>query len=422
MRHLLLLTCFFPPDNTPAAARPGQLYDYLPEHDYQPIVVASSSEGSLNVGEFVRRIPSSDEATTVRFVSNLARWFMRFCAPYNDRLPWVPQAASAAASLIKSRPVDAIYSTSPSLAAHFAALWLKARFGLPWIADFQDPVRDNPMRTRKWVYPYDALVEFSIFRYADRLIANTDTVAAAWCARYPQWAHKISVLWNSFDPHEEIETTLAPPRDYRVLAHIGSLYGGRDPGLALSAFERLGVDASAIRIRLVGPIETGILARRAALFERMRRSGVLEFDNARVPREEAVRETAQADYLLLLDVNDSNASFQVPSKLLDYIRYGKPILAFTPTGSPVERILVQSGIPYVTVAPDVTEANCDQKVFEFLGFATKRSQASAWFEENFSAKTQARTLSRLLNGLLPPKTPSNSHNPVVAEESSMLVL
>jgi hypothetical protein len=61
-------------------------------------------------------------------------------------------------------------------------------------------------------------------------------------------------------------------------------------------------------------------------------------------------------------------------------------------------------------------------VFEFLSLTTERSQASAWFEENFSARTQARTLSRLLNALLPPRTPSNTHNPVVAEESSMLVL
>jgi hypothetical protein len=401
MRHFLLLTYAFPPDNTPAAARPGQLYDYMPENGYQPIVVASSSYGASEAGEFIHRVPSGDETAGANFTSRLAYEFMRYCAPYNDRLPWVPYAVSAAARLIRSRPVDAIYSTSPFIASHIAALWLKARFGLPWIADFQDPVRDNPFRTRNWIYPYDTLIEKSIFRNADRLIANTDTVATAWSTRYPKWAEKISILWNSFDPHEGIEPASSPLRAHRVLAHIGALYGGRSPALLLSSLERLRVGPSATRVKLVGPIEPGVLASQAALFERMRQSGILEFENRLVSREEALLETAQADYLLLLDINEKNAAFQVPSKLLDYIRFGKPILAYTPKDSPVERILVESGTRYVAIAPTTPEPISDQKVSEFLRLSIEPYRASPWFESKFSARAQAQTLNKLLNDLLP---------------------
>src|SRR5579871_3255150 len=89
---------------------------------------------------------------------------------------------------------------------------------------FSGPVRDNPFRTRRWFYPYDALIERGFFRWADHLAANTDTVAAAWRARYPQWREKISVLWNSYDPLEPIATGETARRPERVLAHIGSLY------------------------------------------------------------------------------------------------------------------------------------------------------------------------------------------------------
>ena len=31
--------------------------------------------------------------------------------------------------------------------------------GIPWVADFRDPLRDNPFRTRRWFFPYEALLE-----------------------------------------------------------------------------------------------------------------------------------------------------------------------------------------------------------------------------------------------------------------------
>ncbi len=236
MRRILLITYTFPPDNVPAAARPGQLFKYLPECGYQCFVVAANDDGAAKDDDFVRRVPARDGSTAVELASAFARWFTRYCSPYEDRLRWVPYAAAAAADVIRSQSIEAIYSTSPFLAAHFAALWLKLRYGLPWVADFQDPVRDNPFRDRRWIYPYDAIVEQSFFRCADRLIANTDTVARAWCNRYPKWVEKISVLWNSYDPLDGVELDEAPRNSHRVLAHVGSMYGGRHPGQLLREF------------------------------------------------------------------------------------------------------------------------------------------------------------------------------------------
>jgi len=400
MRRVLLLTYAFPPDNVPGAARPGQIYGYLPQHGFQPVVFASSHYNAFSEHALVHRLPAGGESSGVSHATTLIRWFTKYCAPYDDRLSWAPCAAAAAAQFVRNHSVSAIYSTSPFLAAHLVALWLKARFGLPWIADFQDPIRDNPFRRRRWIYPYDTILERAIFRKADRLIANTDTVAAAWCGHYPQWTGKISVLWNSFDPHEEIEPSTTPSRTYRILAHVGSLYGGRHPGHLLAAVKRLGIDRSALRVKLVGPLEAGVIERHATLFEELCQSGVLEFENRLVPRREAMKEIGDADFLLLLDLNETNASLQVPSKLLDYIRAGKPILAYTPTNSPVQRILVNSEIPYVALDPAAPGPDDDQNVLAFLRAPRQVHHPSRWFEENFSAATQARTLARLLEDIL----------------------
>jgi hypothetical protein len=402
MRRLLLLTYAFPPDNKAAAARPSQLCEYLPEFGWQPEVVAAqfSDDALESQPGYVHRVPAGYEGLGVRFASRLAEAFMRFFVPYDDRLAWVPYATAAAARVIRAGGIDAIYSTSPSLSSQVAALALRARFRLPWIADFQDPICDNPFRTRQWFYPYDSILERALFRNADRLGANTDTVAAAWGRRYPQWAQKICVLWNCFDPREDIRPLTPPARRQRVIVHTGNLYGGRHPGALLGAIGRLNPQLSCIRVKLVGPIDAQILSRLGPRLEWMLREGILEYDNRLVGRRDALLEAAQADYLLLLDVNERNASFQVPSKLFDYIRIGKPILAYTPADSPVERILARSGIPYVAIAPSETAQAGDWKLERFFRLPPDPRRPSSWFEETFNAKTQAQAIARVLDGLL----------------------
>ncbi len=259
---------------------------------------------------------------------------------------------------------------------------------------------DNPFRTRRWIYPYDSIVEHCIFRYADRLCANTDTVAAAWRERYPKWAEKISVLWNSFDPLDAIEPNQPSCRSFRLLAHVGSLYGGRHPAQLLASVERLNIEPSRACVKLVGPIEETILAAHRPLFDRLTQRGVLIYGNRTVPREEALCETAEADYLVLLDINEKNAAFQMPSKLLDYIRFGKPILAYTPKDSPVERILSRSGVLFITIDPLAPQQISDRKLLEFLRIPPEPRRPSSWFEGTFSARTQAQIVARLLDEVL----------------------
>lgn len=402
-RKLLLLSDKFPPDNAAAAVRPGQLFRYLPEYGFQPIVIASSDEKAAARPPFVLRVPRENETAVVRFASHLCRWFMRYCAPYNDHLPWVPPAISAASRVVRVGDIVAVYSTSPFLSSHIAALWLKVKFALPWIADFQDPIRDNPFRTRKWPYPYNSLLESAIFRHADHLLANTDTVAAVWKARYPQLSSKISVVWNSYDPNEVLELRSPPSRSYKVLAHVGALYGGRHPALLIKSLERLKAKPSDLRVKLTGPIEAELLASLGPLFERAKASGLLEFENRLVERDQAMSDTSDAEYLLLLDINERNIGLQMPSKLLDYVRFGKPVLAFTPSGSPTQRVLEKSGIRYVAIDPLASQATIDEKVREFFALPTAPRTPTPWFEQTFSAATQAEKVSALLKDLLKRK-------------------
>jgi hypothetical protein len=81
VRRVLLLSLAFPPDNEPSAARPGQLFSYLPEQGYQPLVVASTVFGSVREDALVRRVPLGKTTTTVTALSRLGRIFTRSFSP-----------------------------------------------------------------------------------------------------------------------------------------------------------------------------------------------------------------------------------------------------------------------------------------------------------------------------------------------------
>ena len=398
---VLIVTRSFPPDSNSGAARPGRFARYLPEFGYEPIVICRSVTDQTTGSAAVRRVPTPAAGRKVRLLAGLGRWFQRYLLPFDDELPWASHAVAEAEAVLARQPVAAVFSTSPPIATHLVALWLKWRRGLPWVADFRDPLWGNPFRSRRWFFPYDALLERLLFRLADALIANTDTVAAMWRRRHPERAAKVALIWNGFDPEDRAEPSPPNPGDRRVLAHVGSLYGGRHPGRLLTSMARLigrgELDAERVRVRLVGPLdERGIRDHQEAV-DTLRAQGALEYDGRLVPRSEARRAAAEADYLLLLDMNQQDADLQVPAKLFEYVQLGRPILAFTRNESPTERILKNSGVPCRVVHHGADDLEVDRQVRELFDLPTVPSRPSPWFEEQFDGRHQTRALAAILD-------------------------
>jgi glycosyltransferase involved in cell wall biosynthesis len=323
--------------------------------------------------------------------------------PYNDQIPWASYAASAAGQLVsKIRPV-AMLSTSPPVACHIAALWTKWRFGTPWIADFRDPFFANPLRPRKLSRPYEAILERLIVSNADAVIANTDSAAEILRHRYPGFERKIHTIWNGYDPKEALRALPLPKRDHKVLLHAGTLYAARHPNKLIGSLDRLiergRINPDDIRLRLIGWQErTSEPWTQQPAFAALRSRGCLQLEGE-VPQEEAVREMAQADYLLLLDLNDTGISVQVPAKLFQYIRIGRPILAYTSAQSPCERILDKSGIPHINIQSGASEDRMDEGVASLFALPSEPSRPSAWFEEQFNAEMQTKTLASIIQAV-----------------------
>jgi hypothetical protein len=400
---VLILAYSYPPDNEAGALRPFRFAKFLPAYGFSTHVITAIQQdnpgtpGNVHyVPDWMRDRPGGARKVLRKLEAQLLR--VAYSGGGQPCLSWAPGASAAAERLINPAPGPwYVLSTYPPLCTHIAARRLKRRYGdrLRWIADFRDPLAGNPVSGRAASF-LNARIEQSIFRDADRLIANTDTAADRWRSRYPQWAHKISHIWNGYDPEQEARPLPIPLRDYKTIVHVGEIYGGRDPNPFLVPLARLleagADDAARVRVELIGDLNWRSIRTPDLLKSLMLRGKVALSEAPRSPRE-AVDAMGKADALLLLDLM---AGLQVPSKLFVYVRIGRPILAITAKGSPVDRILGRAGVPYACLYPEDTAEEADAKVKRFLDLPNEPARASEWFFHEFDGKRQVGALAALL--------------------------
>lgn len=400
-QNALLVAYYFPPEPASGAARPSRFYRYLPRFGYN-VAAVCCNDGQI--GATARLITADSERAgpaprPVQIASFLAKVVQKLLRRNDYRLPWLFHALSASRPLFSSEPI--VISTFPPLCTHLVALWLKLRFKFKWVADFRDPLVGNPFGKQRPMRRLDEIVERLIFKYADAVIANTEPVRLAWETKYPQHADKITVIENGFDPEERVGPKPIPANSCRVIRHIGDIYGARRPHMLLSAIARLSargqLQLDSIRVHLVGPIDENSPLWQDADALDLVAKGVLQIDGRLVSRTVAVDAAATCDYLLLLDINESNSVLQVPAKLFDYIRIGRPILVFTVAGSPTENILEKSGVHYTVVYVTDEPDAVDDKVSEFLSSSSAAVSPSQWFRNKFDGVKQTEALARTLN-------------------------
>ena len=403
MKTILVLAYYYAPQTTSGATRIVRFAHYLREFGYRATVIsAGEARHAVRISTDSPEPLRAARPSTVAQMQTAAFGFGgRLLREYSERLAWAPAAVEAGATVLAGSPVSAILSSSPPLAAHIAACRLSRHYGVPWIADFRDPFADNPFRQAPFRRFYDAPIERLIVRNAAGIIANTDVAADTWRKRYPEHREKIHLIWNGFDPEEEFQPQPPPARARKVLAHVGDIYGPRHPGPIVEALDRLiaagRLDPDRFSLRLIGPIDQQSAIWNIPAFGRLAERNCIAYNNAVLPRAEALREIATADWLLLLDVGGEGRSIQVPAKIFDYLRAEHAVVAVTLPGSPAERILSKSGVSHACVYSGEPPAATEEKLLQVFSEPAAGHRPNEWFWTQFNARTQTGTLAELLD-------------------------
>jgi O-antigen/teichoic acid export membrane protein/glycosyltransferase involved in cell wall biosynthesis len=408
--HLLMLSYYFPPQNEIGAVRPERFARWLSRYGIDVTVVTSAPPrtragdepqvdtvhvpGMSLAGLNASRWDTIPPALGVRVAAAAIHLGERLLLPYDDRMGWLPFAYVAASRRVG--PDTVLFSTHPPTVTHLTALALKHRFGLPWIADFRDPLWGNPYRTSQRAALIDPTVERLTVENADAVIANTEAAAAVLRARYPALADKVQVIWNGFDPEEKIPCVPRTYRTRRVLAHTGTLYGNRTLLPVMLSLNRLiergSLDPATIQLRQVGRVDPACHDPGHPAAAALARLGCIHVIGQSIPKADALQEMLSAEWLLVLDINLLNPGLQVPAKIYEYVRTGRPILAITVPGSSTERLLAMSGAVHACIHLNADPEEIDAALLSFIEAPDRPYTLTASFQETFGAPSQVNQL------------------------------
>jgi len=271
--------------------------------------------------------------------------------------PWAQVAVKTTLRRLRFRRRPLLVSFGQPWQSHLVGLKIKQfRRRVRWVASFSDPWADNPYITESCEVPQEVIVqERSVIAAADALVFNTKEAADLVMRKYPfELQEKSHVIPHILDMEllRLIERERYRQTDRLRLLHAGSLYGGQR--LSVGLFEALRdlrkrnlVDRD-IEIRFIGDIPENVV-------ELVRSYGLVDCVSWITPlfHIPTLREMFAADVLLVMDANFPRSPF-LPSKVVDYLMFDKPILGLTPADSATCRFL--KGIGYRSVEPNDVRA------------------------------------------------------------------
>jgi glycosyltransferase involved in cell wall biosynthesis len=371
MTNVLLLTYMFPPAGGIGTPRALAYARHLPRHGCRLSVLAPTNPALRDRDPQLDKLVPTDvtvhrawtpelpmsvrdriykgsalsslqrDGSRPRFKKLLARplrWLAHHMLFPDPQVLWVPSAFRKACRVIERDGIDTIIVNMPPYSLLKLALALKQQFPyLKLITDFRD----------EWLGYYlsriDRPTEEKVRRAweleAEAVHASTyvSTVTNTWVERlrrrYPEEpAHKFVCTPNGYDP-EMFQGFMPQQRtgDKIVVTYFGTVHDNPvySPENYLAAVENL---PSPLRENLETRFIGRIMGDARSSFKQTKASVRLQ---GFMPKEEGIRQLQEADFLLLIATDPSSHA----GKLFDYFGCGKPILALSPLGGEIDRLL-----------------------------------------------------------------------------------
>ena len=364
-RAVLMIAFHFPP----AAMSSGHLRTlgfarHLPAAGWDPVVLsalplayartAPVHEGTIPPGCRVHRALAFD----ARRHFGICGRYPGFLAQPDRWASWWPAAVVQGMRLIRRYRVKVIWSTYPIMTAHSIAYTLSRLSGLPWVADFRDPVSSSAEAANPYSFASQQRWERRVFRRAARVVFTTPGALRTYAEDYPEAHHaeRLAVIENGYDETVFADLPQPSPRQSGqplILLHSGVLYpDGRDPFPFFAALARLKIGGKAGSTRFKVVLRASSCEARYQ--QEISRLGIDDVVTLAPPvdNREALLEQAAADGLLLFQ--GSQFDRQIPAKLYEYLRIGKPIFALVGESGDTAAVLREAGGAEIVPLEDVS--------------------------------------------------------------------
>lgn len=345
MKKRILMVAFeFPPSNGASVQRILSFYRHFIESGWDvdvltvdPSAYANTSEGSE------LELPVSENGHWIRprayDVQRDLAWRGKYIGsmmtPDRWGLTWIPNALIAIGKHIKEHKPDVIWSSAPIPSTHYIAGKIASKTGVPWVADYRDPMPYLHRPQTKWLNWVHKKIDSMVINNAAHLTYATEGNQGLYIDEFKDVDvnGKSEVIANGFSEmnFQNLPSPLPEnkifDKDCFSLYYAGVLYpDGRDPVPLFKALSKA-IKESGTNVEIVfqgagnGACFDGVL-------NELELTENVKFIDG-VPFEQALCNMCQADALLL--IQDEKFNNQVPGKVYEYLRTNNALFLKTPS-------------------------------------------------------------------------------------------
>ena len=343
-KKVLIVSFFFPPNGTAGVQRVLSAANFLHDNNWEPIVLTVrpeayvSTDASMNVPDWLddQHLIRTRAYDVLKYLSIKGK-HLGWTTAIDRWSSWIPFAIRAGKKAIKEHQPDLIWSSVPLPSAHLIASSLANYGDIPWVAEYRDPLSahspDVPNLKRR------------VFRWIDeKTLSNcshalfvSEAAKNAYTSKFPYKPESAYTViengyneqnWDKLKDHRPQSASPFNEQKFSLL-YSGVLYAnGRSPEPLFDALHKMKttgkLKAENFEMVFLG---AGDGADFNATINRLGISDLVHFKPP-VSYLDSLHYMQQADALLL--IQDAVFNMQVPLKLYEYIRSGKPILVHSP--------------------------------------------------------------------------------------------
>ncbi len=250
------------------------------------------------------------------------------------RIGWYLSAVNKGKEIVRNNNFSAIVTIGPPHSTHLIGMKLSKLYSIPHIPVLIDPWVDiiyyRNFKRSSATLALDNHLEKSVTANASSVVFVTKSTQEDYVRKYPFIKEKSNVLYWGYNEEdfEDVEKQ-REKKDYKLLVHAGNIFDYQDPPYLWKRIKEKNNEGD-IRINFIGTVSPVIK-------NEIEKNGLANVTNFAgfLPYKEMLSELMKADYLLVCATEKRH----VPGKLFEYMRTGRPILAFGDDNEEVKGIL-----------------------------------------------------------------------------------